>query len=206
VSGTRDQTAVSGQDWCPAARAPPGRMSARLPHAGHQGGHLSGLAGTPRTCQLVCAWPDTGPEPLLPQATDASTCGELGRCPAGMAPAARVGTRAVLPQTLPDASAAAVRHAVWVPDTCRHPRRPSSARASSAVSPPGRRPGRSSQGHRHRPGLVRTTDGVGAACGVGRLWLHRGPVSRSKDNEAGRVGRSKGSEQQHVRQAHQLAA
>jgi hypothetical protein len=30
-------------------------------------------------------WPDTGPEPLLPQVTAASECGQHGRCPAGMA-------------------------------------------------------------------------------------------------------------------------
>jgi hypothetical protein len=40
------------------------------------------------------------------------------RCPVGVAiPAAHAGTGVILPQTPPDTSAAALRHAVQVPDT-----------------------------------------------------------------------------------------
>jgi hypothetical protein len=59
--------------------------------------------------------------PLLPRATAAARPGEHGRCPVGMAtPAAPRGTGADVPQTVPDTSAATVRHAVQVPDTRGH--------------------------------------------------------------------------------------
>jgi hypothetical protein len=121
VSGTRDQTCVSGESRRPRPGLLPGRMSGR-PHTPATSVDTSRGFREPRghaNARVRAA--GHGPEPLLPQATPASMCGELGRCPAGMAtPAARVGTGAMLLQPPPDASAAAVQHAVQFPDTCGH--------------------------------------------------------------------------------------
>jgi hypothetical protein len=86
VSGTLGQAGVCGDLW-------PGRVSDRLPHAGHQRGH-GGPCGSHRGHGNWCgARPDTGPEPLLPQATAVSKRGGHGRCPVGMAtPTAHAGT------------------------------------------------------------------------------------------------------------------
>jgi hypothetical protein len=65
-----------------AAVGPLGRVSGYRRAGGHQDGHVVVPAAPRRNVATVR--PDTGPEPLLPQATATSKAGRHGRCPAGL--------------------------------------------------------------------------------------------------------------------------
>jgi hypothetical protein len=104
-------------------------MSGRRPDAGHRCGHGLVLAssyrghGNPCGARQDPVWDRRSRRPRPPQGRGAwSVSGRHAT------PAARTATGAVLPQTLSDTSAGAVRHAVQGPDTADRPPCPVSAR------------------------------------------------------------------------------
>jgi hypothetical protein len=155
--------AISGPAGCPAAaRTPAISADTGGPCGSHLGhGNRSG------------ARPDTGPQPLLPQATAASKRGGHGLCPVGMAtPTAHAGTGVDCRRHRRDSTAVAVRRAVQVPDTRGRTAASGLCPAAAVARGTGRRVGGRCWDAASAGGCGRAGRSAGRGAGRGRRsWL-----------------------------------